>query len=537
MKKQYLLFILSFFAQYGFAQNVGIGTAVPQTNLHVSSTGSTIIRNEATEGFEASLELKTNGAIFDFLELRKWKTGAGGFLGTIPLDGLSQITTGASATGGLLIGTKTAQPIYFTTNNIERMRIAAGGNVGIGTLNPQYILHIDAGTHNGIYARSTITNTDSAAIIGVLDIPTGANARVAAIRGESKSTTSYSIGVYGIQNGGGFGVAGSVKEAGAFGWGAGVFGEAGLNGVATGNGGYGVYGANNNTGGTAGYFSDLYGSSTSYALKTNGKIQLANIGETAGKVLTSDATGNASWQSLSGTHNHYGEFWTGNTTGAGLRIDNNNTTAYNAAGIDVRMNNGGTNQTVAVSAQGNSANAIAVWGSVNTSSSFGITNVAVMGTAGTGTGVFGSSISGYSIYANKTSPTATGGVAKFENTVSAITQPVVLITNTATDPISLELNNGYIKVSGTNKMAFVHTATAANSSGHITTLSYNNPDATDLVFITHNYNPAGGAAQYLNVPTGVYFSGGAWRIYNEDQTTPMFNGSIGKSFNVMVIKQ
>jgi hypothetical protein len=102
---------------------------------------------------------------------------------------------------------------------------------------------------------------------------------------------------------------------------------------------------------------------------------------------------------------------------------------------------------------------------------------------------------------------------------------------------SLVLNNGFIKVSGTNKMAFVHTATAGNSSGHITSLSYANQDATDLIFVTHNYSPPGGSPQYLNSPFGVYYSGGIWRIYNEDVATPMFTASIGKSFNVMVIKQ
>jgi hypothetical protein len=125
---------------------------------------------------------------------------------------------------------------------------------------------VEPGAHNGIYSRSTITTTDSAAIIGVLDVPTGANFRAAGVRGESKSTTNSSIGVYGLQNGGGFGVAGSVKEAGITGWGAGVYGEAGLNGFSSGTGGYGVSGANMNTGGTAGYFENFSGTTNSYAL-------------------------------------------------------------------------------------------------------------------------------------------------------------------------------------------------------------------------------------------------------------------------------
>ncbi len=359
------------------AQNVGIGTTTPQQNLHVLSAASSIIRNESTASAgEASLELKTNGASFDFLELRKWSTLNGGSVAGVPLAGLSTITTGSNTTGGLLIGTKGAFPTYFTTGNLERMRITSTGLIGIGTTSPaekltidnasgtadpfavvngplgkrttiqadgilyqqggfwvhslygtlrygfpdkgwefgttnggqdlqlwsynpdyltksvrmyldgvkgfvgigtgnnaaNHILEVQAGTNSGIYARSTVTQTDSAAIIGVLDVPSGANFRAAAVRGESKSTTSNSIGVYGLQNGGGFGVAGSVKEAGLSGWGAGVFGEAGLNGFNSGTGGYGVYAANYNNGGTAGYFQNT--NPTGTAIKISGAIKV-----------------------------------------------------------------------------------------------------------------------------------------------------------------------------------------------------------------------------------------------------------------------
>jgi len=47
--------------------------------------------------------------------------------------------------------------------------------------------------------------------------------------------------------------------------------------------------------GTAGYFS----SNSGLALNTIGKLKLTGIGEAAGKILTSDATGNASWKDKS----------------------------------------------------------------------------------------------------------------------------------------------------------------------------------------------------------------------------------------------
>jgi hypothetical protein len=191
--------------------------------------------------------------------------------------------------------------LHLTTMADPKLTITPNGNVGIGITSPTKKLHIEAGAINGIYARSTITNTDSAAITGVLDLPTGANFRVAGVRGESKSTTSNSIGVYGLHNGGGWGVAGSVKEAGENGWGAGVYGEAGLNGSASGTGGNGVTGVNINPGGNGGFFVNYNLGSASRALKTDGKLQLTNIGEADGKVLTSDINGNASWQDAPGS--------------------------------------------------------------------------------------------------------------------------------------------------------------------------------------------------------------------------------------------
>ncbi len=107
------------------AQNVGIGTAIPQTQLPIdNATTNSIIRAETNKvSGEASLELKTGPDPFDFLEIRKWMTGSSGTQAGISLNGLSTLTTGTNSTAGLLFGTKREYPIYFTTDNVERMRI------------------------------------------------------------------------------------------------------------------------------------------------------------------------------------------------------------------------------------------------------------------------------------------------------------------------------------------------------------------------------------------------------------------------------
>jgi hypothetical protein len=109
-----------------------------------------------------------------------------------------------------------------------------------------------------------------------------------------------------------------------------------------------------------------------------------------------------------------------------------------------------------------------------------------------------------------------------------------IIAQHANGRTALELNNGFLKVSGTNRTAFTVTASAGNSSGHILTLTYANPAPTDILLVTHNYNPGGGLGGTLHdYNVGVFWNGSAWAIYNENTTIPI----LGKSFNVLVVKQ
>ena len=103
--------------------------------------------------------------------------------------------------------------------------------------------------------------------------------------------------------------------------------------------------------------------------------------------------------------------------------------------------------------------------------------------------------------------------------------------------VALELGNGGIKVSGTVRPAFVHVTSAANTTANYTILDHpllnDRPGA--LIFITHDWGGVAGApSTYWAEPTGVYYSGGRWRIFDENFGT-MPNG--GLRFNVLVISQ
>jgi len=97
---------------------------------------------------------------------------------------------------------------------------------------------------------------------------------------------------------------------------------------------------------------------------------------------------------------------------------------------------------------------------------------------------------------------------------------------------SIELKNGFIKVSGSNKTAFKHTTGVGNISSNYSYLTYATPSENDIVIVTHNYSPTG---TYLNKAIGVFWDAftSRWCIYNED----LSNMPTNITFNVLVIKQ
>ncbi len=103
---------------------------------------------------------------------------------------------------------------------------------------------------------------------------------------------------------------------------------------------------------------------------------------------------------------------------------------------------------------------------------------------------------------------------------------------TSTPAEKLEVNNGFIRVSGTDKTAFKHTTAPANITANTSVITYASPSANDILIVTHNYSPA---STYLNKSYGVYWNAGLskWAVYLED-VSPMPTNIV---FNVLVIKQ
>lgn len=97
--------------------------------------------------------------------------------------------------------------------------------------------------------------------------------------------------------------------------------------------------------------------------------------------------------------------------------------------------------------------------------------------------------------------------------------------------------NGGIRVAGagvnTVGPAFTHRATAASVSGAQTTVDHphcnSRPNA--ILLVTYNFNPAGLAGVRNDKPTGLYYTGTRWAIYNLDGTAM----PVGTAYNILVV--
>lgn len=116
--------------------SVGIGTASPAARLHAVGN---VLREVAR--FQGSIDVTNNRNFFSL-----YTTNPGFWW-----EFSNQDPVGAGTTNGLAFRERSA-----ADPSISRMYIAQGGNVGIGTINPQYLLSV-----NGVIGAKDVIVTNS----------------------------------------------------------------------------------------------------------------------------------------------------------------------------------------------------------------------------------------------------------------------------------------------------------------------------------------------------------------------------------------
>jgi hypothetical protein len=120
---------------------VGIGTASPEQKLHM--VGSRVLLTSPSAGattlYAVTDNTSTVGQYILFgIDSNGGTTGYGSS-GVFMSTGLN----GAGTAKPLIIHNYDDKPIVFANANTERMRVDAGGNVGIGTTSPSSKLHVN----------------------------------------------------------------------------------------------------------------------------------------------------------------------------------------------------------------------------------------------------------------------------------------------------------------------------------------------------------------------------------------------------------
>ena len=153
----------------GSSGNVGIGTSSPSYKLDVS--GSNTRFNNSGGSFELDI---VSSAV------------------------TSRIT---STTSVFSLGSLTNNPVTFITNAGEKMRIAADGNVGIGTTSPSAKLHVEGSQNTTVLVKQTATSlSNDTYTLDVNNLSHSSNMTVAGAFRVSTNNNTGSFVINGIGN-------------------------------------------------------------------------------------------------------------------------------------------------------------------------------------------------------------------------------------------------------------------------------------------------------------------------------------------------
>jgi hypothetical protein len=134
--------------------NVGIGTTTPAQKLHVQGT----VRIATAVGTPTTVTGRNAAGDVGNVALGSGLSLTGGVLNTTA-DNADWNLTGNTGTNPAtnFIGTGDAQPLVIRTNNAEKLRVTAAGNVGIGNASPAFTLDVNGSikANNDVLTAST----------------------------------------------------------------------------------------------------------------------------------------------------------------------------------------------------------------------------------------------------------------------------------------------------------------------------------------------------------------------------------------------